>query len=503
MAKNTYRPASISHSLILKTMKCITVLLGLTALLFTQASAFCGFYVAKADASLFNKASQVILVRQGNQTVVTMQSDYQGKLKDFAMVIPVPEILQKDQIRVAKSEIFDKLDQYSGPRLVEYHDQHPCQRYERLLEMSASRAQPSSAPMPDMVEDEEFGVKVEATYTVGEYDIVILSANESNGLEKWLTLNGYKIPAKAAPILAPYIQSEMKFFVVKVNLEAMQSAGVQQLRPLQMTFRSEKFGLPIRLGMANANGDQDMIVYAFSDQGRIEPTNYRNVEIPTNKEIPVFVKDRFGEFYTALFDKAWKKEGKNVVFTEYAWDLSSSNFVKCDPCPTTPPAYTDLREAGIFWLTSGYANRGGSDYQGNVFMTRMHVRYNSTTFPQDLGFQVTPNRKQMQGRYIMRHAVLDDNMDCEQATPYLKSVADRRQKELATLAQLTGWDVSRNQNYVQTVRAKYERKSNGWLEKLPEKNERNDGIPFLPILIGLGLVSGLLIFKTNLLRVVR
>ena len=98
----------------------------------------------------------------------------------------------------------------------------------------------------------------------------------------------------------------MKFFVVKVNLENFQSQGLENLRPIQMTFRSEKFMLPIRLGMANANGDQDMIVYAFSDQGRIEPTNYRNVEIPTNKEIPVFVKDRFGEFYTALFDKAWK-----------------------------------------------------------------------------------------------------------------------------------------------------------------------------------------------------
>ena len=479
-------------------MKKITALLGLCSLMLAHASAFCGFYVAKADASLFNKASQVILVRQGNQTAVTMQSDFQGELKDFAMVVPVPEILERNQIRIAKSEIFDKLDQYSGPRLVEYHDQHPCNRYE-MEQLRSSVAE--SAPMPATMgrdEDKAFGVTVEATYTVGEYDIVILSANESDGLEKWLTLNGYKIPAKAAPILAPYIESEMKFFVVKVNLEAMQNAGIQQLRPLQMTFRSEKFGLPIRLGMANANGDQDMIIYSFTDRGRIEPTNYRSVEIPTDKDIPVFVKDRFGEFYTALFDKAWRKEGKNIVFTEYAWDLSSSNFVKCDPCPTTPPSYADLREAGIFWLTGGNNGRwSGADYQGDVFMTRMHVRYNSASFPQDLAFQVTPNKKQMQGRYVMRHAVLDNNMECEGATAYLQSVAERRAKELTNLSQLTDWDVSLNVDYVHSVRAMYEKKNNGWFEKLPEKNDRNNGIPFWPIMISLALVSGLFLFRNR------
>ena len=33
---------------------------------------FCGFYVSKADGSLKNKTSQVILVREGNKNVITM-----------------------------------------------------------------------------------------------------------------------------------------------------------------------------------------------------------------------------------------------------------------------------------------------------------------------------------------------------------------------------------------------------------------------------------------------
>ena len=47
---------------------------------------FCGFYVAKADTKLFNKASQVVLVRDGDRTVLTMANDFKGEPKEFAVV---------------------------------------------------------------------------------------------------------------------------------------------------------------------------------------------------------------------------------------------------------------------------------------------------------------------------------------------------------------------------------------------------------------------------------
>ena len=65
------------------------------------AHAFCGFYVASGDAKLFNKASQVALVRDGDRTVMTMANDFRGEPKEFAIVIPVPTVLEKGQIRIA------------------------------------------------------------------------------------------------------------------------------------------------------------------------------------------------------------------------------------------------------------------------------------------------------------------------------------------------------------------------------------------------------------------
>ena len=67
----------------------------------SQVWGFCGFYVAKADSSLYNKASQVVLVRHDNKTALTMFSDYQGEMKDFALVVPVPEVLTREQINVS------------------------------------------------------------------------------------------------------------------------------------------------------------------------------------------------------------------------------------------------------------------------------------------------------------------------------------------------------------------------------------------------------------------
>src|SRR5215470_884659 len=137
---------------------------------------FCGFYVGKADSKLFNRASQVVLVRDGDRTVMTMASDFQGALEEFAIVIPVPTFLKREQIHVGDKALVDHLDAYSAPRLVEYFDENPCApRREYALSMAA--ASPAAQGVRDaMSRAKSLGVTIEAQYTVGEYDILILSA---------------------------------------------------------------------------------------------------------------------------------------------------------------------------------------------------------------------------------------------------------------------------------------------------------------------------------------
>src|SRR5215813_8424287 len=105
-----------------------------------RAYPFCGFFVAKADTKLFNQASKVVLVRDENRTVMTMANDYQGELKDFAIVVPVPVVLKKEQVHIGDSKILERLDAFSAPRLVEYFDPDPCMPvYPQALPSAALR----------------------------------------------------------------------------------------------------------------------------------------------------------------------------------------------------------------------------------------------------------------------------------------------------------------------------------------------------------------------------
>ncbi len=424
----------------------VPTLLAVVALTAAPAQAFCGFYVGKADSQLFNDASQVALVRDGDRTVLTMSNDYQGPLSEFALVVPVPTVLQKEQIHIGERKLLEHLDAYSAPRLVEYFDADPCARY--FSPMASARAGAPTAKAAEgrmQASDAALGITIEARYTVGEYDILILSAKESSGLETWLRQNGYRIPEKASAALQPYIRQDMKFFVAKVNLEQQAATGVQYLRPLQIAYESKKFMLPIRLGMANARGPQDMVVYALTRQGRVESVNYRTTRIPSDVTLPEYVKEEFGTFYKATFARALSRESGTALFTEYTWNMGW-----CDPCAAQPLSRDELQQLGVFWLDAstqsvppGIMRRPGPSMGGgvNVQLTRLHVRYDAAHFPEDLVFQETADRGNFQARYVLQHA-FKGTMDCSAAEDYRRSLVERHAKEAQTLADLTGWTMA-------------------------------------------------------------
>ena len=252
-------------------------------------------------------------------------------------------------------------------------------------------------------------------------------------METWLIENNYQIPPGAKDLLQPYIKQNLKFFVAKVNLEEFDRNGFEKLRPISIAYESPKFMLPIRLGMMNAQGDQDLLVYLLSPKGQVELTNYRTVKIPSNTEIPEFVQTEFKDFYTAMFQQSYEQENKQVAFLEYAWDMST-----CDPCSAEPLNQEELKDAGVFWLNQ--PNRVNRWSNSNVFITRLHVRYNRDNFPEDLKFQSTSDRSNFQGRYVIRRPFIGD-LTCRAASDYQQEVVRRQEAEAQNLARITGWDI--------------------------------------------------------------
>ncbi len=411
--------------------------------------AFCGFYVAKGDAKLFNRASQVVLVRDGDRTVMTMANDFKGDPREFAVVIPVPTVLQRSQIRVADKAAIDHLDAYSAPRLVEYHDPDPC-----LVMRMRDAAAPAMAESITVGGKRELrkslGVTIEARYTVGEYDILILSATQSQGLETWLIQNGYRIPPGASDVLGSYIRQNLKFFVAKVNLSEQSRLGYSYLRPIQVAYESPKFMLPIRLGTVNANGPQELFVYALTRKGRVETTNYRTVRLPSDVDIPLFVRDKFPDFYKSMFSEQVRREEMQTIFLEYAWDMSW-----CDPCAADPLSREELRRLGVYWVDR---NDG---QQVDVFVSRLHVRYDRDHFPDDLVFQETGDRQNYQARYVLHHP-WKGTTQCEAGHIYLRTLDERRENEARNLAQLTGWKLEEIRRRMNLIANREEKKWWEW-----------------------------------------
>ena len=361
--------------------------------------------MAKADTKLFNQASQVI---------------------------PVPTFIEREPIAVVDKALLDHLDAYSAPRLVEYFDEDPCRPPMMMMQASPSTTMAGDAPSL-----RKHGVAIEAAYTVGEYDILILSAKESTGLEQWLKENGYRIPQGASAVLGSYLKQQMRFFVAKVNIKEQAKLGFNYLRPLQVSYASPKFMLPIRLGTVNANGPQELFVFALSHTGRVETTNYRTVKLPTGMDLPAYVKQDFAPFYKAMFGEQVKREDMRAVFMEYAWDTGW-----CDPCAADPLSNDELKKLGVSWLDGAAAPPTGFRRQGSpVFITRLHVRYDRDHFPEDLAFQETADRTNFQGRYVLRHAWAGEG-SCEAARAYRDGLGRRYEREAQSLATLTGWDVN-------------------------------------------------------------
>ncbi len=347
------------------------------------ADAFCGFYINGSEKKMFNDATEVVMMRAGTRTVLSMQNAYRGPLENFAMVVPVPVVLKKSDVKTLDRGVFDRIDSLGSPRLVEYWEQDPCPApNNRVLEDEDAE---DDAPMTagadrSEVRQKRQTVKIEAKFSVGEYNILILSATDSSGLESWLRANRYHIPPGAEPLLRPYVEGGSKFFVAKVDPKKVHMVGNHAaLSPLRFHYDSEEFALPIRLGMANADGQQDLIVNILADK-RYEVANYKNVVIPTNFDVKNGVRNRFGEFYAALFDKT-VEANPGAVVTEYAWTTNPS--FKCDPCPPQVPADADA-------MTLGGDVIGGRIAQGYYVITRLHARYGKNDMKDDLRFKEAP-----------------------------------------------------------------------------------------------------------------
>ena len=189
--------------------------------------------------------------------------------------------------------------------------------------------------------------------------------------------------------------------------------------------------LPVRLGMLNAHGPQDLVLYVLTPKGRVETTNYRTIKLPANVDIPTFVR---GEFAPDLQGDLRRAGGARGLSRDLHRVLLGHELVRS---VRRRPAVAGRAAAGRRVL--GECAPGGAQ---PVMLTRLHLRYTRDTLPEDLMFQETADRQNFQVRYVLHHPWTGDESACAEAKAYFDAVQAREEREAQTLATLTGGDVN-------------------------------------------------------------
>ncbi len=375
----------------------------LTFLLLSPAAhAFCGTYVGSAGSELYNSAAKVALARDGTRTTITLANDFEGAVTDFALVIPVPEVLTADDVSLADTGLFDRLDAYSSPRLVSYQcSDFYYYDYAYGVDGSASGClgcgakdmmlSDSGAVMTDSTATEwADAVTVESSFTEGNYEFVVLSSEDSEGLVGWLGANGYAIPAGAEALLQEYIDAGSYFFAAKVVLNELEVAPTW-LPPLQFGYDADTFALPVRIGTISSSGEQDLLVFTITsiEDGMTGIANYDQVAV-ADECMWEDQGEGFGEFYTNTFLEQMFDSPRASWLTEYSWQPTN-----CDPCSGEPPSEQDLVDLG--W------DRGAYD----AHFTRLHMHYTPDQVDQDLAFYASGQTTQDQVKYIVYNQSLE------------------------------------------------------------------------------------------------
>ena len=380
-----------------------------------EARAFSGFYAASDGVPeaaphhgprpnggpLLQPASVVVLMREGTRTVVSIESSYLGPAESFAMVIPVPAAIKKEDVKTLSHSLFDHVLELGAPRLVESWERDPCvvaaERADAGALADAGRDGAGArgrrrARAPSLAIDDSALVpretRVETAFQVGEYDVTILSAADGQDLAGWLRANHFVVPDGAEALLAPYVQARSLFLVARVNPAKLTftrgqpgGARLAALSPLRFYFDSERFDFPIRPALLNSDGPQDLIVNVLARSTRYEIEGRGNFAAPTNLTLGDAARAELSSVYVTLFDRLLEAHPGAAVI-EYARSATS-----CDAaCPVPPLSARELLALGADVLPAAPGERERATFGSGFVLSRLHMRYAREDAAADLTF---------------------------------------------------------------------------------------------------------------------
>ncbi len=311
-----------------------------TALAPRPADAF--LLVSKAKGAAADRFT-VVALREGTQTVLTIEPHVRGPAGEVALIVPVPASFAEGSSLGLHAAA--PLARVTAPRVVEYWELDPCELHDSLPSdgtLDTTAAAELSPPPPS---SSAGGGTASPTYAVE-----MSTAKTGAELVASLKHDGYAFPDRIEAALDAYLKAGMKLAVARLDTTKLPpSADAGALPALQIHGTSNAFTLPTRL-LAAGPGRRELSLYVLAPGVRFEASEQPNVAVPTNLDVTDGVRATPSAFYEALLDRTFEKSPGALV-TEYAWRASG-----CELC-AGPLAPHDLAALGGDLLPSAASGK--------------------------------------------------------------------------------------------------------------------------------------------------
>jgi len=346
-------------------------------------------------------ADQLLIVRAGVRTVVSIQSAYQGDLDKFVFIIPTPVPVKSEDLHRAL-RLFDKLDRETSPYLVATPHKRECvsdivfdgdmgivSMYSKEMERSCGGGGRTEYSV----------VSADTSGDISQdYDVNIWPAKQTEMLLPWLRHHRFPASTPMRAAIEANILRGMSFIVATVNMQQAKKEGWSRPPPLQFAFDSEAFSLPFNLAALDSRRQlQDTLVYFLTLQGKVESKNYPTFAVAKGREVVTGVQGRFGEFYDCMMDGGARSSHGTEAAVEY---FATPEFLRT----------SETQQAGAQWLPADALESAPAgralpqtnyhDERQPFFMTRLRIRYSSQYAPTDMNFAELSGKTEL-GRMVL------------------------------------------------------------------------------------------------------
>ena len=319
-----------------------------------------GGVFSRPDYWVRESGQKAVIFYDKGKEILVLSMTFRGDAKDFGWVIPVP---QKPEVSKGSDEIFTSLSEIT--RGYGYYGSVPLMMAPLNLMEARSK------------------VTVIETKKIDYYDIVVLSATDSQALANWLFDNGYQYPEESAYILNNYISNHWYFVAVKISPEAQGAEEViSALKeghtiPLKLEFDSQAIIYPLRISAIEAGrGLIKLSDNLVLDGVRIKHLKNIGYTDLTEKEKG---QEIFNQFVQDLLDK---KDYFASLASKYSLIISSVDYSSAQFCSN----FTICRGSVENWFNN-YFSRQGLYYYG----------YDSTNYTSINLYVIADRKKEIPG----------------------------------------------------------------------------------------------------------